>query len=275
MSGGGTPRGHLQDPSAVTLHLDPRLLGDTARGKEMFALAIDQQHTALSDYATAIAAADGDVTAPAVQDAATALHQALQFLPIAHTAYTGVGFPTARVGDGSRPTSLRPERGERGLGVHPDMLTAIHGDASQRWELACEEDLPLAVEITLATDPDENVRSAFLMGTRSRTVVLLMEQRETDPEMLEQLRPAGLREPRTEVPRAARRPRSPRAGRPLRTPRSRRRRRRAREVPLGTGAGTRRAHHRRRRTPRDRRHRLTATPERATSRTSGPSTGRR
>ena len=100
MSGGGTPRGHLQDPSAVTLHLDPRLLGDTARGKEMFALAIDQQHTALSDYATAIAAADGDVTAPAVQDAATALHQALHFLPIAHTAYTGVGFPTARVGDG-------------------------------------------------------------------------------------------------------------------------------------------------------------------------------
>ena len=64
----------------MTLHLDPRLLGDTARGKEMFALAIDQQHTALSDYATAIGAADGDVTAPAVQGAATALHQALHFL---------------------------------------------------------------------------------------------------------------------------------------------------------------------------------------------------
>jgi hypothetical protein len=187
MSGGATPRGHLQDPSAVTLHLDPRLLGDTARGNEMFALAIDQQHTALSGYATAIDAADGDVTAPAVQDAATALHEALQFLPIAHTVYTGVGFPTARVGDDSRPTSLRPERGERGLGLHPDMLTAVRGDTSQRWELACEEDLPLAVEITLATDPDENVRSAFLMTTRSRTVVLLMEQRETDPGVLDQL----------------------------------------------------------------------------------------
>jgi len=200
MSGGGTPRGHLQDPSAVTLHLDPRLLGDTARGKEMFARAIEQQHTALSDYATAIAAADGDVTAPAVQDAATALHQALQFLPIAHTVYTGVGFPTARVGDDPRPTSLRPEHGERGLGVHPDMLTAIHGDTSQRWELACEEDLPLAVEITLATDPDENVRSAFLMGTRSRTVVLLMEQRETDPEMLEQLAQQSYASPERKFP---------------------------------------------------------------------------
>ncbi|MDT0232176.1 hypothetical protein [Curtobacterium sp. BRB10] len=187
LSGGATPRGHLQDPSAVTLHLDPRLLGDTTRGKEMFALAIDQQHAALSDYATAIEAADGDVTAPAVQDAATALHEALRFLPIAHTVYTGVGFPTARVGDDPRPTSLRPERGERGLGVHPDVLTAIHGDTSQRWELACEEDLPLAVEITLATDPDENVRSAFLTATRSRTVVLLMEQRETDPGVLDQL----------------------------------------------------------------------------------------
>ena len=102
--------------------------------------------------------------------------------------------------DGSRPTSLRPERGERGLGVHTDMLTAIHGDASQRWELACEEDLPLAVEITLATDPDENVRSAFLMGTRSRTVVLLMEQRETDPEMLEQLAQQGYASPERKLP---------------------------------------------------------------------------
>ncbi|MBF4585472.1 hypothetical protein [Curtobacterium sp. VKM Ac-2887] len=39
----------------------------------------------------------------------------------------------------------------------------------------------------MATDPDENVRSAFLMMTRSRTVVLLMEQRETDPGLLDQL----------------------------------------------------------------------------------------
>ncbi|MCS6583049.1 hypothetical protein [Curtobacterium citreum] len=200
MSGGGTPRGHLQDPSAVTLHLDPRLIGDTARGKEMFARAIDQQHTALSAYATALQVADGDVTASAVQDAATALHEALRFLPIAHTVYTGVGFPTARVGDDPRPTSLRPERGERGLGVHPEMLTAIHGDTSQRWELACEEDLPLAVEITLATDPDENVRSAFLMGTRSRTVVLLMEQRETDAGVLDQLAQQRFASPERKFP---------------------------------------------------------------------------
>lgn len=200
MSGGGTPRGHLQDPSAVTLHLDPRLLGDAARGKEMFARAIDQQHAALSAYATALQVADGDVTASAVQDAATALHEALQFLPIAHTVYTGVGFPTARVGDGPRPTSLRPDRGERGLGVHPDMLTAIHGDTSQRWELACEEDLPLAVEIALATDPDENVRSAFLTATRSRTVVLLMEQRETDPGVLDQLAQQSYASPERKFP---------------------------------------------------------------------------
>ncbi|QZQ54606.1 hypothetical protein KZI27_15115 [Curtobacterium sp. TC1] len=201
MSGGGTPRGHLQDPSSVTLHLDPRRIGDAARGKEMFTRAMDQQHTALTAYAAALDAADGDVTAPAVQDAATALHEALQFLPIAHTVYTGVGFPTARIGDGSRPPALRPELGERAFGVHPDMLTAIHGDTSQRWELACEEDIPLAVEITLATDPDENVRSAFLSGTtRSRTVVLLMEQRETDPDVLEQLAQQSYASPERKFP---------------------------------------------------------------------------
>ncbi|MBF4585473.1 hypothetical protein [Curtobacterium sp. VKM Ac-2887] len=136
MSGGGTPRGHLQDPSSVTLHLDPRRIGDAARGKEMFTRAMDQQHTALTAYAAALDAADGDVTALAVHDAATALHEALQFLPIAHTVYAGVGFPTARVGDGSRPPALRPELGERAFGVHPDMLTAVRGDTSQRWELA-------------------------------------------------------------------------------------------------------------------------------------------
>ncbi|MBF4607357.1 hypothetical protein [Curtobacterium sp. VKM Ac-1393] len=200
MSGGGTPRGHLQDPSSVTLHLDPRRIGDAAQGKEMFTRAMDQQHTALTAYTAALDAADGDVTAPAVQDAATALHEALQFLPIAHAVYTGVGFPTARVGDGSHPTALRPELGERALGVHPDMLTAVRGDTSQRWELACEEDLPLAVEIALATDPDENMRSAFLMMTRSRTVVLLMEQRETDPGILDQLAQQGYASPERKFP---------------------------------------------------------------------------
>ncbi|PYY60613.1 hypothetical protein DEJ17_05475 [Curtobacterium sp. MCSS17_011] len=202
MSSGGTPRGHLQDPSAVTLHLDPRLLGDAARGKEMFAGAVEQQHAALLTYATALQVADGDVTAPAVQDAATALHEALQFLPIAHTVYAGVGFPTARHDDAAKATtSSSPARGERGFGVHPDMLTAIHGDTSQRWELACEEDLPLAVEIAVATDPDANIRSAFLSGTtRSRTVVLLMEQRETDPDVLEQLAQQGFASPERKFP---------------------------------------------------------------------------
>lgn len=201
MSSGGTPRGHLQDPSAVTLHLDPQLLGDTARGKEMFARAVDQQHTALSDYARALDDADGDVTAPAVQDAATALHEALRFLPIAHTVYAGVGFPSARVSDDPRPTSSTPDRGERGFGVHPDVLTAIQGDTSQRWELAGTEDLPLAVEIALATDPDANVRSMFLSGTtRSRTVVLLMEARETDPDVVEQLAQQGYASPDRKFP---------------------------------------------------------------------------
>lgn len=202
MSGGGTPRGHLQDPSSVTLHLDPRRIGDATRGKEMFTRAMDQQHTALTAYAAALDAADGDVTALAVQDAATALHEALQFLPIAHTVYTGVGFPTARHDDAAKATtSSSPARGERGFGVHPDMHTAIRGDTGQRWELAGTEDLPLAVEITLATDPDENVRSAFLSGTtRSRTVVLLMEQRETDPDVLEQLAQQSYASPERKFP---------------------------------------------------------------------------
>lgn len=202
MSGGGTPRGHLQDPSSVTLHLDPRRIGDAARGKEMFARAMDQQHTSLTAYAAALDAADGDVTAPAVQDAATALHEALQFLPIAHTVYAGVGFPTARHDDAAKATtSPSPARGERGLGVHPDMHTAIRGDTGQRWELAGTEDLPLAVEIAIATDPDVNIRSAFLSGTtRSRTVVLLMEQRETDPDVLEQLAQQGYASPERKFP---------------------------------------------------------------------------
>lgn len=202
MSSGGTPRGHLQDPSSVTLHLDPRLLGDTARGGEMFVRAVEQQHAALSAYATALRVADGDVTASAVQDAATALHEALQFLPIAHTVYAGVGFPTARHDDAAKATTApSPDRGERGFGVHPDMHTAIHGDTGQRWELAGTEDLPLAVEIAIATDPDANIRSAFLSGTtRSRTVVLLMEQRETDPDVLEQLAQQGYASPERKFP---------------------------------------------------------------------------
>lgn len=200
MSGAGTPRGQLQDPSSVTLHLDPRRIGDRAQGREMFTRAMDQQHTALTAYAAALEAADGDVTAPAVQDAATALHEALQFLPIAHTVYAGVGFPAARVRKEDEPASLAPTRGERDFGVHPDMLTATSGDTSQRWELACEEDLPLAVEIALATDPDENVRSTFLMTTRSRTVVLLMEQRETDPGVLDQLAQQGYASPERKFP---------------------------------------------------------------------------
>jgi hypothetical protein len=202
MSGGATPRGHLQDPSSVTLHLDPRLVGDTAKGKEMFALAMDQQHTALSAYATALEAAAGDVTVPAVQVAATALHEALQFLPIAHTVYAGVGFPSARLDDTAPSEApLAPVRGEQGFGVHPDMLTAIRGDSTQRWKLAGEEDLPLAVEIVLATDPDANTRSAFLSGsTRSRTVVLLMEARETDSDVLDQLAQQGYASPDRKFP---------------------------------------------------------------------------
>lgn len=189
MSGSGTPRGELLDPSSVTVHLDPAHVADAASGKAMFERAITQQRDALAGYADAIDAAGGDVTAAPVQLAATALHEALQFLPIAHTAYAGVGFPTARLDGGTpRSSSTLPARGERGLGVHPDMLTAIQGDVSQRWDLAGTEDLPLAVEIALATDPDPQIRTAFIAGlTRSRTVVLLMEQRETDPDVLEPL----------------------------------------------------------------------------------------
>lgn len=204
MSGGATARGDLPDPSAMSVHLDPRLVGDTVRGKEMFAGAVEQQHAAMSAYAAALDAADGDVTAPAVQDAATALHEALQFLPIAHTVYAGVGFPSARSDGAARrtaPAAPAPARGERGLGVHPDVLTAISGDTSQRWELAGEEDLPLAVEIVLATDPDPQVRSAFLSGlTRSRSVVLLMEARETDPDVLSQLAEQGYASPERKYP---------------------------------------------------------------------------
>lgn len=81
------------------------------------------------------------------------------------------------------------------------MLTAIQGDRTQRWELAGEGDLPLAVEIVLATDPDANIRSAFLSGsTRSRTVVLLQEARETDSDVLDQLAQQGYANPNRKFP---------------------------------------------------------------------------
>ncbi|MDR6971564.1 hypothetical protein [Leifsonia shinshuensis] len=185
MSGDGTRRGELQDPAAVTVHVDPAVVGGE-KGHAMFVAAIEQQRTALSRYSDALQAAAADVTAPAVQETATALHEALQFLPIAHMAYAGVGFPTART-DESAPTAsvLPPARGEARLGVHPDMLTAIQGDQSQRWHLAGEESLPLAIEIALATDPDPVVRASLLVGSSmSRTGVLLMEQRETEADLL-------------------------------------------------------------------------------------------
>ena len=91
----------------------------------MFGKAVEQQQAALTKYAGALEVAGGDVTAPDVQDAATNLHAALQFLPIAHTAYAGVAFPTARADDPAPKAVVSPTRGEGALGVHPDMLTAI------------------------------------------------------------------------------------------------------------------------------------------------------
>lgn len=185
MSGGGPQRGELLDPAGLTVQLDPAVFGGE-KGHAMFVAAIEQQRTALGHYSDALQAAEGDVTAPAVQEAATALHEALQFLPVAHMAYAGVGIPAARTDESAATTSvLPPARGEGRLGVHPDMLTAIQGDMSQRWDLAGQESLPLAVEIALATDPDPQVRTSLLLGcSMSRTAVLLMEQRETEADLL-------------------------------------------------------------------------------------------
>jgi len=183
-TGGGTPRGGLADPSAVTVHLDGVVIGDD-RARRLFRDAIHRQRAALSAYLDALEAAGGDITAPDVQDASAELHDSLGSLPVAHTAYAGTGFAspryTASEATGNTPVTSRA----RGSGIHPDMHTAILGDTSQRWDLAGAEDLPLAVEMALATDPDPQVRSSFVMGiSRSRTAVLLMEQREDDPDVL-------------------------------------------------------------------------------------------
>ncbi|WP_314146092.1 hypothetical protein [uncultured Leifsonia sp.] len=200
-SGGGHPRGGLPDPSAVQVQLPPLGFG-AERARELFVAAVERQHAALTRYAAALQAAAGDVTAPAVRDAAAELHDALRQLPIAHQAYAGAGIPPARSEPAAAPSPIASSvRGEGALGVHPDMLTAIQGDTSQRWELAGAEQLPLAVEVALAADPDPQVRASFLMGpTRSRTVVLLMEQRETDPDVLRLLAQQSYASPDRKLP---------------------------------------------------------------------------
>ncbi|WP_423919389.1 hypothetical protein ACPEEZ_12215 [Frigoribacterium sp. 2-23] len=171
----------------------------------MFRTSVANHRAALDAYEAALVSADGDVTGAAVQEAATVLHETLTSLPVAHTVYAGTGFPAARYSEAdARRASTPRTRGEASLGVHPDMLVAIQGDPWQRGDLAGDEDLPLAIEIALAVDPDPQVRSSLVLSApRSRTVILLMEQREDDPGVRELLARQPYASPEYKLPLVA------------------------------------------------------------------------
>lgn len=186
----GVELGGLQDPTRVSVHLSGFTYG-AEKGWEWFLAATERHVMVVQAYARILREAGGDVTQRRVQLAADALHQSIGALPIGHTAYAGVGFPSAsndEVDDVDiadieaipvpSVTEVRPS--------HPYLATAVSGTRMQRLELASADDLPLEVELVLAKDPDESVRGSFLGHIRSRTVLELMERDEQSDDVRRQ-----------------------------------------------------------------------------------------
>ncbi|ROQ41571.1 hypothetical protein EDF46_0952 [Frondihabitans sp. PhB188] len=178
----GVELGGLQDPTRVSVHLTGFTYG-AEKGWEWFEAATERHVAVVRAYARILREAGGDVTQKRVQLAANALHQSIGALPIGHTAYAGVGFPSASNDevddvDIADIEAMPAPPVTEVRAPHPYLATAVSGTRMQRLELAGADDLPLEVELVLAKDPDESVRDSFLGRTRSRAALELMERDE-------------------------------------------------------------------------------------------------